>query len=176
MKQTIVPLNLLFLCFLTLSITACYASEEKQTNEQKEDISQKQDNAGMVETTVEDTFDSVIENLKSAIENRGLLISGTMHISDMLNRTGKDMGIEKNIYKHAEGIEFCSASLSHKMAQVHPNNISACPFTIVAYQFEEGDDKIRLSYQKTVLSGDGEKVEAEITKLLEGIVEETSSW
>lgn len=122
--------------------------------------------------TTDDDYDSVKENVEMAITDRGLIVSGTLHISDMLNRTAKDLGIEKPIYKKAEGIEFCSAKISHKMAQVDPTNVSMCPFTVVIYQLNSSPEKTNVVYRFTKLNGDGAVLEKEITDLLQGIVED----
>ncbi|CAA6827930.1 MAG: Unknown protein [uncultured Thiotrichaceae bacterium] len=117
-------------------------------------------------------YDEAKDGVEMAITDLGLIISGTMHISDMLNRTGKDIGIEKPIFKNAEGIEFCSAIHSHKMSQSHPSNIAMCPFTIVIYEKNDVPNKTFLSFRDVKLMGDGTTVETEIFDLLEGVVKE----
>lgn len=120
------------------------------------------------------SYEEAKDGVEMGITNLGLIISGTMHISDMLNRTGKDIGIEKPIYKNAEGIEFCSAIHSHKMSQAHPSNIAMCPFTIVVYEKNDAPDKTFLAFREVKLMGDGAAVEAEIFDLLEGVVKEVT--
>lgn len=117
-------------------------------------------------------YDEAKDGVEMEITNLGLIISGTMHISDMLNRTGKDVGIEKPIFKNAEGIEFCSAIHSHKMSQAHPSNIAMCPFTIVIYEKNDVPGKTFLSFRDVKLMGGGAAVETEIFDLLEGVVKE----
>jgi hypothetical protein len=60
---------------------------------------------GKIYTTKGD-FDSVRDSLVTAVEGRGLKINHINHISEMLDRTGKDLGATQQIYLHAEQIEF----------------------------------------------------------------------
>ncbi|MCU7886765.1 MAG: hypothetical protein KZQ82_21465, partial [Candidatus Thiodiazotropha sp. (ex Lucinoma annulata)] len=82
--------------------------------------------------TSEESFEDVVENIKMAIIERGLLVSGTLHVSEMLNRTATDLGFSQ-LFSKAESVEFCSALMSHKMAQAAVENIAICPFTIAVY-------------------------------------------
>lgn len=119
----------------------------------------------------EEDFEGVKEAVEMAIGDQGLIVSGTLHISEMLNRTGKDLGF-KPIYKIAEGVEFCSSKISHLMAQVHPSNVSMCPFTVVIYQLTDEPEKTYLSFRHVSLKGDGEAVEKKIINLLQTVVDE----
>ena len=88
----------------------------------------------------------------------------------MLNRTGPDLGY-KQIFDKAESVEFCSASISHQMTQVAPENMTLCPFTISVYIKTEQPEQLYVAYRRQLLAGDaGGKVTAEIDKLLDGIV------
>ena len=62
----------------------------------------------------ESSFDDVLQGLKLAIEERGMYINNVMHMSEMLERTGKDLGMDEVIYGRAESVEFCSAVLSRR--------------------------------------------------------------
>ncbi len=119
------------------------------------------------------SFDDINENVRTAITDGGMIVSGTLHISDMLNRTGKDIGFDKNIFKKSEAIEFCSALISHKMAAIHPANVSMCPFTIAIYELNDEPGVVYLSYRRVKLLGDGKKVEDDIVALLQNIVDES---
>ena len=119
----------------------------------------------------EESWSDVKENVEMAITDLGLKISGTMHISDMLNRTGKDLGFEKEIYEHAEGLEFCSAEMSHKMAQVDPSNIAMCPFTIVFYEKKDEAGTVYIGFRSVKLNGDAAQLEKEIYTMLKDLVE-----
>ncbi len=117
-------------------------------------------------------FEDVVENIKMAIIERGLLVSGTLHVSDMLNRTASDLGYSK-VFTKAESIEFCSALISHKMAQAAPENIAQCPFTIAVYVRHTDPQHVHVAYRSPHLAGSGAEVEDEIITLLEGIIEDS---
>jgi uncharacterized protein (DUF302 family) len=117
-------------------------------------------------------FADVVDNIKLAIEARGMLVSGILHVSDMLNRTGPDLGY-KQVFEKAESVEFCSAMISHKMTQVAPENMAICPFTIAVYVTTAEPDQVYVAYRRQQLAGDAAEVTAEVHELLNGIVEES---
>jgi uncharacterized protein (DUF302 family) len=114
-------------------------------------------------------YEDVVENIKIAIIDRGMLVSGTLHVSDMLNRTGPDLGFSQ-VFAKAESVEFCSALISHKMSQAAPENITICPFTIAVYVRQSEPDKVYVAYRRPLLSGDDGQVTAAIVEMLDGIV------
>ena len=114
-------------------------------------------------------FGEIKENLVMAIENRGLVINYTAHIASMLNRTGADLGKAKTVYRDAEVVEFCSASLSREMMETDPHNLALCPFSVAIYTLPETPGKVWLSYRLPPLPA-AEKVRA----LLADIVREAS--
>jgi uncharacterized protein (DUF302 family) len=121
--------------------------------------------------TSEESFEDVIENIKMAIIDRGMLVSGTLHVSDMLNRTAPDLGFTE-IFTQAEAVEFCSALISHKMAQAAPENIVVCPFTIAAYVRKDRPEQVYVAYRIPRLAGGAEAVRAAILEMLDGIVQD----
>ncbi|MCK5809514.1 MAG: hypothetical protein KAH00_00410 [Cocleimonas sp.] len=147
--------------------------EAKQTKTETTEAKDSEEPKSVVIIKAGASFDDINENVRMAITDGGMIVSGTLHISDMLNRTGKDIGFEKNIFKKSEAVEFCSALISHKMAVVHPSNVSMCPFTIAIYELNDEPGVIYLSYRRVKLLGDGKKVEDEIIALLQGIVDES---
>ena len=122
--------------------------------------------------TTEEAFEDVIENIKMAVIDRGMLVSGTLHISEMLNRTGPDLGYP-DVFSQAESIEFCSAVISHKMAQAAPENVVICPFTIAVYVTRSDPGQVRVAYRMPLLAGEADEVTAEILQMLDGIVEDS---
>jgi uncharacterized protein (DUF302 family) len=121
--------------------------------------------------TSEESFEDVIDNIKMAIIDRGMLVSGTLHVSDMLNRTAPDLGFTE-LFAQAEAVEFCSALISHKMAQAAPENIVVCPFTIAAYVRKDQPGRVYVAYRRPRLAGDAEAVTAAILEMLDGIVQD----
>ena len=128
----------------------------------------------IVKKQVSDDFETTKENIEMAITNKGLRVSGTLHVSEMLNRTGKDLGFEKQIFAKAESVEFCSALISHKMAIADSANISVCPFTIAIYSYKEKPEAVYISYRLPTLLGEATEVTADIKTLLAEIVEEAT--
>jgi uncharacterized protein (DUF302 family) len=117
-------------------------------------------------------FEDVVENIKMAIIERGLLVSGTLHVSDMLNRTAPDLGYAE-MFTKAESVEFCSALISHKMAQAAPENIAICPFTIAVYIKHTDPGLVYVAYRSPLLAGRAKEATNEIISLLEGIIEDS---
>ncbi len=121
--------------------------------------------------TTDQRFEDVVENVKMGVIDQGLLVSGTLHVSDMLNRTASDLGFSE-VFSKAESVEFCSALISHKMAQAAPENIGVCPFTIAVYVKKDEPDRVYVAYRIPILSGDAAEVSAAIVELLDGIAQD----
>lgn len=119
----------------------------------------------------EDNFDTVKVLIQTAIVGKGLIITNTLHISDMYQRTAGDLGLEKTIYEHAEAFEFCSILLSYKMAAADPSNLAICPLTIGFYQ-PSGTQTVFVTFSNARMMGDASAVEQELFELLDGIVRE----
>ncbi len=117
-------------------------------------------------------FDTIKENIETAITNRGLLVSGTLHVSDMLNRTGKDLGFPEPLYIKAESLEFCSALVSHRMTQADPVNLTMCPFTIAVYVKTSEPQQVYVAFRKPILAGEAQTVTAAIQEMLHSIIKE----
>ena len=164
--------NNLFLAALLLFGGIVSANDTTQTTDAAANTSDNE--SPIVVTKVEEEFDVIKENVELAITGKGLKLSGTLHVSDMLNRTGKDLGFDKQIFEKAESVEFCSALISHKMAIASPENISICPFTVAIYSYKDKPNTIYLSYRKPQLAGDAEEVSKDINDLLSSIVEEAT--
>ena len=120
------------------------------------------------------TYEDVRVDLEYSITGRGIKINGVSHISNMLTRTGKDIGRTKKIYGHAEAIEFCSATLSRDMMEADPMNIVYCPYIIYIYSLKEDKNSVYLGYRKipTLSSSASKKAAAAIIKTYEGIIED----
>jgi hypothetical protein len=90
---------------------------------------------------------TVMEAAKLAIQERGMFINNVMHLSDMLDRTGKDLGFKQKIYEKAESIEFCSAVLSRKMLAEDPARIVNCPFVLSVYNLPGKPGKTYIAHR-----------------------------
>ena len=119
-------------------------------------------------------FAQALENLEFAVTGQGLVINNTMHIGEMLARTGEDLGHEP-VFGQAESVAFCSAQLTYRMLRADPRNITVCPYTISVYTTAAEPDRIYLAYRSPALLGEGaEAVEADIAELLDTIAREAA--
>lgn len=130
----------------------------------------------VVSHAVEGEFDNVTTSLKFAIQNQGLVLSGTSHLQEMLERTATDLGYEKGTYLEAIAYEFCSADLAHKMFKSDRRNVATCPMTIAAYVLPDAPGTVQLSYRNPVLATEDVDLENEIKALFEAIIEEATAW
>src|SRR5262245_62835808 len=79
-------------------------------------------------------YEDVKFELNDAIIRRGLAVDYTGHINKMLERTGADVGSNKQIYVNAEFVLFCSAKLSRAMVEADPGNLGYCPYVVFLYE------------------------------------------
>ncbi|MEW6416242.1 MAG: DUF302 domain-containing protein [Pseudomonadota bacterium] len=118
-------------------------------------------------------YQDVRDNLQMAIEGKGLKITNTNHIADMLERTGKDIGETRVVYENAEQFEFCSATISRHMMEADPHSIVMCPYSIVVYKVP-GDANVYVAYRKPPASKKPalKKALGELEALLQGIIKD----
>ena len=129
----------------------------------------------IVTTIIEGDFTDVSESVRAAIVGKGINIAHELPASDMLHRTGPAFGYTDDVYADAQTFEFCSASISHKLARVNPDNIVLCPFTISVYVLTAEPGKVRLSYRIPTGKPGSDAVVAEVVELVQSIVED-ASW
>jgi uncharacterized protein (DUF302 family) len=136
------------------------------------------DEAPVKSVRVTGDFENIRDSVRQAIEGKGINIAHTLPASDMLNRTGKDFGIEKNVFLKAETVEFCSARISHRLAQANHENILLCPFTISVYVLTDDPDHVYLSWRRPFPVSDTESRAAvkEMVELIEAIIREATEW
>lgn len=126
--------------------------------------------------TSKDNFDIVKSAVSDAITGKGLVINTTSHVGEMLERTGKDLGNAKPIFLHAEGLEFCSATVSRGTMEADPHNIVFCPYVIAIYVLANDPKTTYISFRKPVPVGSKASRAAliEVEKLLRSIIEEAT--
>ena len=129
----------------------------------------------IVTQKVKGEFREVTRNVRAAILGKGINIAHTLPASRMLSRTGPAFGYGDNVYSDAETYEFCSASISHKLARKHPDNIVLCPFTISVYTLTSEPGMVRISYRIPTGRPGTEEVIKEVVDLITGIIED-ASW
>ena len=94
------------------------------------------------------TFEEVRDDLRLAIEGKGLVIDYHSFVNKMLERTGKDLGSTRKVYADAQAFVFCSAALSRKMTEADPANASMCPYSITVYVAAQEPDKVYVAYRR----------------------------
>lgn len=93
-------------------------------------------------------FADVRDDVKAAIESKGLVVDYESHINRMLERTGKDVGSARKVYTDAQAFVFCSAGLSRKTMEADPANVVLCPYSIVVYATAQAPDKVYVAYRR----------------------------
>lgn len=118
-------------------------------------------------------FQDVRDAVAMAIEGKGLKITHSNFIADMLERTGKDLGTSKRVYEFGEQMEFCSATVSRVMMEADPHAMVLCPYSISVYKMPK-DDHIYVAFRKPPSSKNPalKKALAEVEKLLTEIVKD----
>ncbi len=119
--------------------------------------------------TTDNDFEWARENLLTAIANKGLVLSATLHAATMLNRTGPDLGFKKQVYKEAETYLFCKADVSHRLVAANPHNIVLCPYAISVYTLADKPGVTHYSYREPYPN---DKAYEPIDRLLESIVKD----
>ena len=117
-------------------------------------------------------FDDVKADVADAIIGKGLTVDYRGNIGGMLDRTGKDVGSDKKVYKSAEYVTFCSAKLSRAMMEADSGNMGFCPYVVFYYEAADKPGEIVVGYRRP---GEGKndaakKALKDIDDLLDGIV------
>jgi uncharacterized protein (DUF302 family) len=119
-------------------------------------------------------YDDVKFDLTNAITNRGLVVDSNGNVGGMLERTGKDVGSTKQIYKKAEYFVFCSARLSREMMEADAANAAFCPFVIFIYEAAAKPGETVVGYRALPAVGNAasKKAVSAVNALLDGIAKE----
>ena len=82
------------------------------------------------------------------------------------------MGAGKKIFKQAEALEFCSATVSRRMMEADPHNIVFCPYIIAIYTLPSEKDKVYVAFRRPLPVGSDESRLSlvAVEKLLEDII------
>ncbi|HSG74583.1 MAG TPA: DUF302 domain-containing protein [Burkholderiales bacterium] len=120
-------------------------------------------------------FEDVRDDLKLAIESRGLVIDYHSFVGRMLERTGKDVGSAKKLYADAQAFVFCSAALSRKTMEADPANAAFCPYRIIVYATAQDPGTVHVAYQRPWRPDGSAASQAalkEVDALLDGLAKE----
>ncbi len=118
---------------------------------------------------VQTDFETARDNLKDAIEGRGMVISYVSHAQAMLDRTAPVVGKQHSVYGKAEILLFCKANLSHRLVEANPHNIVLCPYAIAVYTLRAQPGVVYYAYRKPYLA---EPAFRPIVKLLDELIAE----
>ncbi|MEN8175677.1 MAG: DUF302 domain-containing protein [Pseudomonadota bacterium] len=121
----------------------------------------------MVRYEADSDFESAENALKMAIGDQGLAIATESHVSDMLDRTGRDIGAERKVYVKAVNFEFCSALYSRKLMEANPDNIVFCPFIISVYSIPEEPERTFFAYRRLLAPTADEDTQAVLRSIEE---------
>ena len=128
--------------------------------------------SGWAETPVTVPFDGSFDDatfaVESAIVDRGLVIDYVSHVGDMLNRTGTDVGSDKQLFEAADIFVFCSAVVSREVMETDPMNIAFCPYGIFVAE-RNGD--VLVGY-RSYPEGEMQKVESLLSEIVSEAVSE----
>jgi uncharacterized protein (DUF302 family) len=124
----------------------------------------------LVTYTKQGKFEDVRDDLKMAIEGKGLVIDYHSHLNQMLERTGKDIGSAQKIYVDAQAFVFCSASLSRKMMEADAANAGMCPYSIVVYATAKEPGKVHVAYRR-IGRPDGSAASKAALKEVDGLLD-----
>jgi uncharacterized protein (DUF302 family) len=124
----------------------------------------------LVTYTKQGKFEDVRDDLKMAIEGKGLVIDYHSHLNQMLERTGKDIGSAQKIYADAQAFVFCSAGLSRKMMEADPANAGMCPYSIVVYSTAKEPGKVHVAYRR-IWRPDGSAASKAALKDVDGLLD-----
>lgn len=125
---------------------------------------------GVTTFTSDAPFAEVVADLEDAVVNRGYVVDYHGHIGDMLARTAADIPGSKPLYKAAEILQFCSATMSRKAMEADIANIAYCPYVLFAYEPADDTGKVTLGFRR-LPAGAGRD---EINALLEEIAGEAA--
>lgn len=119
--------------------------------------------------SVKEDIDDILFAVENEIIGRGLKIDHVSHVGDMLVRTQMDVGATKTIYRKAEVITFCSATLSREMMEINPANLTFCPYKIFVYSTIDQPDITHIGLD-TFPDGEMKKVEAFLDQIVKDAI------
>jgi len=133
--------------------------------------------AAVYTRVIEAQYEDALSTVKDIIKGKGINIAHTLPAGEMLGRTGPDFGIQDQVLISGEIVEFCSASISHKLIAANPENITICPFSIAVYVLTSDPENVhlttRIPYQLDETSAAAVEEQQELVR---GIIDEAADW
>ena len=103
----------------------------------------------------EGEFADVLQDVKDAIIDRGLVIDYVGHVDTMLERTSETVGSVtergvKSPFLAAKYVQFCSAKLTHDAVSANPYNIAVCPYVVFVFEERAAPGQIVVGYRRPI--------------------------
>lgn len=135
------------------------------------------DDAAIAHYRAKARYVDVIEDAVNAIAERGLVVDHISYIGAMLDRTGKDLGTNRQAFNNNEAQVFslCSAVLSRRTMEADPLNIAFCPYTLAVYSIPEEPGMVHVVFRRPQRTGGDARSTAalrDVDDLLDGIARE----
>jgi uncharacterized protein (DUF302 family) len=130
----------------------------------------------VVSRAIQGGFADVRDRVVLAVELQGLVVDHVSKVSEMLARTGKDVGASREVYAQGEVLEFCSAVVSRQMMEADPRLLTFCPFGIAVYTLPADPGKTYVAFRRPSAAATGAQKQAlqRVEALLQAILDEAS--
>lgn len=115
----------------------------------------------------EQGFEEAVDSVRGAIINRGYSVDYNGHIGEMLDRTAKDVGATKRIFKGAEIFSFCSAVMSRDVLEHDASDIAYCPYVIFVYEEASADEGVKIGFRHLPSGGARDQANDMLTAIIE---------
>lgn len=105
------------------------------------------DNPALWKFQVKGDFNTVLSNLKSALEAKQFVISGEENLSKGLENNKQIFGENKwNTigFQNVTAVHFCSLAFNQEVFNINMDWSTLCPFKVVAYNMKSKPDQITI--------------------------------
>ncbi len=118
------------------------------------------------------SFQDVRDNLALEVTRRGMALTHSIQVNEMLEKTAKDVGAVRPVYVQAEALEFCSPALGRKLMEANSANIVYCPLMVSIYVLPEAPRVVNVAYRRIPKgsSAQSQKLFREVDGLVIGII------
>lgn len=119
-------------------------------------------------------FEEVRDNLALEVTRRGMALTHSIRINEMLEKTAKEVGAVRPVYLEAEALEFCSPGLGRKLMEANSSNIVFCPLMISIYVLPETPKVVNVAYRRIPKgsSAQTQKLFRDVDSLVIGIIKD----
>lgn len=120
------------------------------------------------------SFEEVRDNLALEVTRRGMALTHSIQINDMLEKTAKEVGAIRPVYVNAEALEFCSPGLGRKLMEANSSNIVYCPLMVSIYVVPEAPKVVNVAYRRIPKGGSAQsqKLFRDVDALVIGIIKD----